>query len=91
MIFLINEVGNVTLKTHNSFKTLKTDDNQLLQNLAHVYKSKNTHIPEISNLQLLKILKTRTLIHGLCIDLKHDNFFVKPNIPQHLCQQIIIS
>jgi len=73
---LMNEVGNVIiLKIHHSFKPLKADDNQLLQNVAHVYKTKNTHIPEISNLQLLKILMNRTLIHGLCIDLKLDDFF----------------
>jgi hypothetical protein len=33
-IFFINEVGNVILTIHNYFKTLKIEDNQLLQNVA---------------------------------------------------------
>jgi len=75
MIFLMNEVGNIIiLKMHNSFKPLKADDIQLPQNVAHVYKTKNNHIPEVSNFQLLKILMNHTLIHGLCIDLKLDDF-----------------
>ena len=40
-----------------------------------IYKTTSTHIPEISNLQLLKILMNRTLIHDLCIDLKLKNSF----------------
>jgi len=60
--------------------------------LPPVYKTTSTHIPEISNLQLLKILMNRTLINYLCVGLKLDDFFVvKPNVIQHSCQKVIIT
>jgi len=50
--------------------------NSYCKTLPPIYKTTSTHIPGISNLQSLKVLMNRTLIHDLCIDLKFYDFFL---------------